>query len=206
MTALAALVATLAVDSVDLPAVGGGVLAWVVVWFVLGYAVYATAFGALGSLASRTEDASSVAAPVSYVLIAAYWVSYVAVASDPEGGWSQLVSYFPATAPFAMPGRIALGVTEWWEPVVAAAVASAALALLVTLAGRLYSGAPSHGTDPQAPRSLASHEGIPPERVEPGTGGRRASPSARRLVGPPGKLRGPRRSGATLGDAGRLTP
>ena len=33
MTALAALVATLAVDSVDLPAVGGGVLAWVVVWF-----------------------------------------------------------------------------------------------------------------------------------------------------------------------------
>ena len=65
MTALAALIATLAVDSVDIPAVGGDVLAWVVVWFVLGYALYAMAYGAFGSLASRSEDASSIAAPVT---------------------------------------------------------------------------------------------------------------------------------------------
>ena len=43
--------------------VSGNVLAWVVVWFVLGYALYAMAYGALGSLASRTEDAQSVAGP-----------------------------------------------------------------------------------------------------------------------------------------------
>ena len=55
VTALAALVAISAVDSFDIPAVGGAVLAWVVVWFVLGYALYATVFGALGSLASRAR-------------------------------------------------------------------------------------------------------------------------------------------------------
>jgi ABC-2 type transport system permease protein len=144
VTALAALVAALAVDSVDIPAVSGGVLAWVVAWFVLGYAIYAMAYGALGSLASRAEDASSVAGPVSYVLLAGYWASYIAVASNPDSAWSKLVSFFPATAPFAMPGRIALGAAAWWEPVLAAALTVAAIAGLVVLAGRVYTGAILH--------------------------------------------------------------
>jgi ABC-2 type transport system permease protein len=144
VTALAALVATIVVDSVDIPAVSGGVLAWVVVWFLLGYAIYSIAYGALGSLASQAEDASSVAGPVSYGLLAAYWVSYVAVARDPDGGWAQIVSFFPGTAPFAMPARIALGAIEWWEPVLAAVLTGAAIAGLVVLAGRVYTGAILH--------------------------------------------------------------
>ena len=144
LTALAALAAALAVDSVDIPAVSGGVLAWVVAWFVLGYAMYAMAYGALGSLASRTEDASSVAGPVSYVLVAAYWAAYLVVANHPEGTGSKLVSLFPATAPFAMPGRIALGAAAWWEPVIAAALTVAAIAGLAVLAGRVYTGAILH--------------------------------------------------------------
>jgi ABC-2 type transport system permease protein len=144
VTALAALVAALAVDSVDIPAVSGGVLAWVVAWFVLGYALYAMAYGALGSLASRAEDASSVAGPVSYVLVAAYWAAYMVVANNPDSAGSNLVSLFPATAPFAMPGRIALGAAAWWEPVIAAALTVAAIAGLAVLAGRVYTGAILH--------------------------------------------------------------
>ena len=144
VTALAALVATLVVDSIDLPAVSGGVLAWVVTWFVLGYALYAMAYGALGSLASRTEDAQSVAGPLSYLLIGAYWASFIAVSGDPDGGWSRLASLFPATAPFAMPGRIALGAAVWWEPLIAVALTLAAIAGLVVFAGRVYTNAILH--------------------------------------------------------------
>jgi ABC-type Na+ efflux pump permease subunit len=71
VTGLAALVAALAVGSARIPAVSGGVLAWVVAWFILGYAIYAMACGALGSLASRTDDAPSVAGPVQLPTIAA---------------------------------------------------------------------------------------------------------------------------------------
>jgi ABC-2 type transport system permease protein len=141
VTALAALIAAIAVDSVSIPAVSGGVLAWVVVWFVLGYAIYAMAYGALGSLASRAEDAANVAAPVSYVLVAAYLASYYVVASNPDSVGSKLVSLFPATAPFAMSGRIAIGAAAWWEPVIAVALTIAAIAGLVVLAGRVYTGA-----------------------------------------------------------------
>jgi ABC-2 type transport system permease protein len=141
ITAVAALVATMAVDSIDIPAISGGVLAWVVAWFVLGYIIYATAYGAFGSLASRTEDATSIAAPVTTLLVVGYWASFLAVSSDPEGGWARLVSFVPATAPFAMPARIALGATEWWEPFAAAVLTLAAIALLVAFAARVYRGA-----------------------------------------------------------------
>jgi ABC-2 type transport system permease protein len=73
IAAVAALVATLAVDSIDIPAISGDVLAWVVARFVLGYIVDATAYGAFGSLASRTEDATGIAAPVTTLLIVGYW-------------------------------------------------------------------------------------------------------------------------------------
>jgi ABC-2 type transport system permease protein len=144
VTGVAALAATMVVDSVDVPAVRGGVLAWVVGWFVLGYALYAMVYGALGSLASRTEDAQSVAGPVIYVLLAGYWASFLAVSGDPDSGWSQLLSLFPATAPFAMPGRIALGVAAWWEPTVAAALALAAIGGLTVVAGRVYTASILH--------------------------------------------------------------
>jgi ABC-2 type transport system permease protein len=144
VTALAALIATVAVDSVDIPAIGADVLTWVVVWFVLGYAFYAMAYGAFGSLASRSEDASSIAAPVTTLLIVGYWASLIAVSKDPEGGWATLVSYVPATAAFAMPGRIALGAAAWWEPIIAAGLTLAAIAGLVAFAGRVYTGAILH--------------------------------------------------------------
>jgi ABC-2 type transport system permease protein len=165
VTALAALVAALAVDSVDIPAVGGGVLAWVVVWFVLGYALYAMAYGALGSLASRTEDAQSVAGPVGYVLVAGYWAAFVAVSGDPDGGWSRLLSLFPATAPFAMPGRIALGSVAWWEPLLAVALTLAAIAGLVAFAGRVYTNAILHSGPTLRLRDAWHSDQAPPSKT-----------------------------------------
>ncbi len=141
VTAVVALLASMAVDSVDLPSVTGGVLAWVLVWFVLGYALYAMVYGALGSLASRTEDAQAVAGPVGYVLIAGYWVSFMALSADPDGLWARMLSLFPATAPLAMPGRIALGATAWWESPLAVLLTLCAIGGLVVFAGRVYRNA-----------------------------------------------------------------
>jgi ABC-2 family transporter len=91
VTALAALIAVTTVHSVDVPAVRGAVLAWAIAWFVLGYALYATVFGALGSLGSRAEDAQSVAGPVMVVLPVAYFASFAMIA-QPAGAASTLIS------------------------------------------------------------------------------------------------------------------
>ena len=143
VTALAALVAATAVGSVDVPAVRGPVLAWAIVWFVLGYALYATVYGALGSLGSRVEDAQAVAGPVTIVMVLAYFASFTTI-GQPDSAFARAISYFPLTAPMAMPGRIAMGAAAWWEPVAAAALTLAAIAGLVQLAGRVYTRAILH--------------------------------------------------------------
>jgi ABC-2 type transport system permease protein len=143
VTALAALIAVTAAGSIDVPAIRGAVLAWAVVWFVLGYTLYATMFGALGSLGSRAEDAQSVAGPATVVLMVAFAASFFMIA-QPASAAAKAISYVPLTAPFAMPGRIAMGATAWWEPVLAAALALATIAGLVRLGGRLYTNAILH--------------------------------------------------------------
>ena len=141
--AVVALVAGALVDSVDIPAVRGSVLGWAVVWFLLGYALYATVYGTLGSLASRTEDASSVAGPVTIVLVLGFMVSFATIGSA-DTAWARLVSWFPITAPLAMPNRIAMGAASWWDRIVAVVLALAAIAGLVALGGRVYTRAILH--------------------------------------------------------------
>ncbi|MGZ4104792.1 MAG: ABC transporter permease [Actinomycetota bacterium] len=143
VTVGAALIAIVTVKSFDVPAVRGPVLAWLILWFVLGYALYATVFGALGSLASRMEDAQSTTGPVTVVLVASYLVSFAAIGS-PDTLWAKVVSFFPLTAPLAMPNRVAMGATAWWEPLLAATLTIGAVAALIQLGGRVYSGAVLH--------------------------------------------------------------
>lgn len=95
-------------------------------------------------MASRSEDAQAVAGPVGYVLVAGYWASFMALSADADGPWARVLSLFPVTAPLAMPGRIALGATQWWEPSVAVLLTLAATAGLVFFAGRVYSNAVLH--------------------------------------------------------------
>jgi hypothetical protein len=47
VTALAAFITAAFVRSADIPAIRGSMLAWAVVWFLLGYALYAMLYGAL---------------------------------------------------------------------------------------------------------------------------------------------------------------
>jgi ABC-2 type transport system permease protein len=142
-TGAVALTAAALVDTVDIPAVRGTVVVWAVVWFLIGYALYATIFGTLGTLASRSEDASSVTGPVTIVLVLGFLAS-LAVIGSAQTTWARLVSWFPLTAPTAMPNRIAMGAATWWDPLVAAVLALATIAGLVAFGGRIYTRAILH--------------------------------------------------------------
>ncbi|NUR97117.1 MAG: ABC transporter permease, partial [Kribbellaceae bacterium] len=57
-----------------------------VVWFVLGYSFYSVLYGALGSLASRIEDAQAAAAPLTGLLTLAYLGGFIAL-RNPHAWW-----------------------------------------------------------------------------------------------------------------------
>ena len=64
------------------------------------------------------------------------------VASElPDAWYIVLASFFPTTAPFVMPVRIAVSSVAAWEIVLAVAIMLAATYGLVRLGGAVYSGA-----------------------------------------------------------------
>lgn len=126
--------------SVEVPAGSYGAIAATVMWFVLGYSFYSILYGALGSLASRTEDAQSAVGPLTMLLMIAYFVSFTTI-NNPAGLIAVIGSFLPPTAPLMMPLRTALTDVPMWQPVLAVAIELAAIVGLVYLGGRLYRGA-----------------------------------------------------------------
>ena len=131
-------VAVQVMDDLELPPVAGGDLAIAVVWFALGFALYAFLFAASASLVDKITEVSSAVLPVTLVLTASYLVAITVVAADPEGVWGVLASIFPFTAPIAMPIRWAGGQVPVAQLLLAMALTAATAVLLVWLASAIY--------------------------------------------------------------------
>ena len=130
----------LAFDVVELPGRLIGTVVTVVAWFVLGYAFYASLFAAAASLVSRQEDLGSVITPASLVLVVGFVIS-VQAAQDPTGTLATVTSFVPGLSPLVMPVRQSAGGAEWWEVGVSVVLMLVAIAVILRIGGRIYSGA-----------------------------------------------------------------
>jgi ABC-2 type transport system permease protein len=110
------------------------------VWFLLGYAFYASAFACAGALVPRQEELQSSITPLTLIILISMFLAF-AVNADPDGTLAHVTAFIPTTAPITMPGRIMQGEVPAWEVAAAAVVTIGATALLVPLAARIYSGA-----------------------------------------------------------------
>jgi ABC-2 type transport system permease protein len=130
----------IAFDIVDIPGDLIGTAVSVVLWFVLGYGLYAAIFAVAASLVSRQEDLGTVIMPTTLVLVAAFVVGIQASAA-PDGTLATVTSFTPGLSPLVMPVRQAAGNVALWEIALAVVLMLAAIALVVRLGGRVYAGA-----------------------------------------------------------------
>lgn len=126
-------------------------IAWVVAWFVPGYAVYAMLFAAVGALVPREQDLQSAATPVMVPIIAGLFLVQITV-FDPQSTASLVGGLVPLTAPMVQPVRLATGVSSGWEAALSAALTLATVAVLVPVAARLYAGGVLHTRASISPR------------------------------------------------------
>ena len=127
-------------DIVDIPGDLIGTAVSVVLWFVLGYGLYAAIFAVAASLVSRQEDLGTVIMPTTLVLVAAFVVGIQASAA-PDGTLATITSFTPGLSPLVMPVRQAAGNVAAWEIGLAVVLMLVAIALVVRLGGRIYAGA-----------------------------------------------------------------
>ena len=92
-----------------------GAAGWAVLWFLLGYLVYALLFAALGALVSRQEDVAGVTAPALMLIVLPYVLGISILPADPENQFLAIASLIPVFAPTLMPMRIAMGVAPGWQ-------------------------------------------------------------------------------------------
>ncbi|MBN9795382.1 ABC transporter permease [Pseudonocardia sp. TMWB2A] len=107
-------------------------------WYLVGFFLFATLYAAAGALVSRQEELQSVTAPIAVVLLVPFLLAVAVLPVDPRNPVTTVLSFVPYLSQTLMPARTALGVTAWWEPVVAFVLALLALAGMVVLAARVY--------------------------------------------------------------------
>jgi ABC-2 type transport system permease protein len=123
---------------VGLPPVASGDLALALVWFALGFAVFAFVFAAAAALVDKVTEASAAVAPVTTVLVIGYLLSIIVVTGNPSSGWSTAISLFPLSAPMAMPVRWSGGEVPVWQLVTAMALTAGTAVLLVGVGAAVY--------------------------------------------------------------------
>jgi ABC-2 type transport system permease protein len=121
--------------------IAGGLAAWAVVWFLLGYLMYALVFASLGALVSRQEDVGGATAPAVMLIVLPYVVGISILPSDPDNGLVALLSVIPFFAPTLMPMRIAFDVAPAWEIALALGLTVLTVAALAWFTGRVYRNA-----------------------------------------------------------------
>ena len=116
----------------------GAALAMLIVWFLLGYLIFALLFGGFAALVSRQEDIGSVTTPLMFLLFVPFYVTLFLVPNDPESTLVRVLSQVPLFAPFMIPVRESFGALEPWETPLAIGLAVVTIPLLVWVAARVY--------------------------------------------------------------------
>jgi ABC-2 type transport system permease protein len=127
-----------------LSGVAAGTVLWGVIWYVLGFFLYATVYAAAGSLVSRQEDAASVITPVTMVLAIGFVVGFSVLLQNPESGTARVLSLIPLFSPILMPGRMAIGAATGWEIALSLALTVVLGSLLTWVGSRIYRNAVLH--------------------------------------------------------------
>lgn len=116
----------------------GASLALLIVWFLLGYALFALLFGGFAALVSRQEEIGSVTTPLMFLLFVPYYTTLFVVPGDPDSTVVRVLSQIPFFAPFMMPARDAFGAVAGWELALSMGITLLTIPLLVWVAARVY--------------------------------------------------------------------
>ena len=137
VTVGAALIANALAQSSLVPSEVWVLLPAILLWFTLGYLLYAFGFAAAGAMVARQEEVQSVSAPFTIFLIGGFLLTYALIASR-DASWVRIVSYLPPLMPVMMPARLALGHVAIWEMPLAVLIMLASIYGMARLAGRIY--------------------------------------------------------------------
>jgi ABC-2 type transport system permease protein len=134
---------------ITLPEVSLSTIVVLLVYFVLGFLLYAALFAAVAAMSSTEAEARQAQAPVTMLYAIPAVVSVMAMMTEPDGGLFVALTMIPLSSPIAMPGRWVVADVPVFELLGSVLLLVIALALVTWLAGRIFRvGILMHGKRP----------------------------------------------------------
>uniref|UniRef100_A0A7U3YHH3 ABC transporter (Permease) (Na+ exclusion) n=1 Tax=Geobacillus sp. (strain Y4.1MC1) TaxID=581103 RepID=A0A7U3YHH3_GEOS0 len=112
---------------------------YAIIFFLLGYFLYATLFAVLGSLVSRVEDVQQMIMPVMTLVIAAFMIAMFGLGA-PESTFITVTSFIPFFTPMIMFLRVGLLPVPFWEVALSLVLLTATIGLLAFFGSKVYRG------------------------------------------------------------------
>ena len=122
---------------ISLPHIPAIVLVCFVIYFLLGYFIYATLYAVVGSMVTTTQEGGQLAVPIVLMLVAGFYLSFSIIRNpnSPLAFWS---SMFPFFAPITMLARVITETPPLWQIALSLAIGVATVVGLIWLASRIY--------------------------------------------------------------------
>lgn len=112
---------------------------YMLVFFVLGFFIYAFMYGAIGSMASKLEDINTSVMPITMIFLVAFMVVMYSLGNGSvDNLLMQICSYVPFTSPMAMFTRIAMSTVPAGQIAISIILLVASVVGVGVLSAKIY--------------------------------------------------------------------
>lgn len=124
---------------------------YMLVFFLLGFLIYAFLYGAISSTVSKLEDINTAVQPLTFLFVIGFMVVMFSMSSGSvDTLLMQICSYIPFTSPMAMFTRIAMSTVPWYEIAISIGVLVVSTFGIGILSAKIYRvGVLMYGTSPK---------------------------------------------------------
>ena len=123
--------------NLDLTAIDPMLLVFGLIFYILGYFLYAMLYAAIGSIVSRTEDLGQAVMPITMLSLVAFYIAIFSL-SAPNSMLMKVSTYIPFISPTTILVRIGLGDIPVWEILLSLAILVVAILIFGWLAAKIY--------------------------------------------------------------------
>lgn len=113
------------------------VIVYGLIFYILGYFLYAVLFAAVGSMVSRTEELGQAVLPITMLSLVSFYIALFSI-SAPNILLLKVASFIPFTSPTAILVRIGAGVAPTWEILTSLAILAVSILIFGWLAAKIY--------------------------------------------------------------------
>jgi len=111
-----------------------------IVYYILGYSLFALLYALTGSTVAKPEDIQSANGPVAILAVIGFYLSYFTM-MNPASELNGIAAIVPISSPFCMPFRVMMGVATTNEIAISLAVLIVTILIIAKVSIKIYSSA-----------------------------------------------------------------